>query len=93
MTWIGAFDTDKLVGFVHVVWDGGKHGFLLDTAIHPAYQRTGMGAVIVAAAAGQAAAAGCEWLHVDYGPPLAGFYEACGFGSTAAGLMRLTPAA
>ena len=28
-----------------------------------------------------------EWLHVDYEPQLAPFYEPCGFRPTAAGLM------
>jgi hypothetical protein len=30
-----------------------------------------------------------EWVHVDYEPSLARFYERCGFRSTAAGLLKL----
>ena len=25
VTWVGAFQGDDLVAFVHVVWDGGEH--------------------------------------------------------------------
>ena len=36
------------------------------------------------------AAAGCQWLHVDFEKRLRGFYlETCGFTSTTAGLIRL----
>jgi hypothetical protein len=39
---------------------------------------------------GAARAAGCEWLHVDFGEHLAAFYVgACGFRPTPAGLIRL----
>jgi GNAT superfamily N-acetyltransferase len=90
LTWAGAFAAEELVAFVHVVWDGGVHGFLLDTVVHPAYQRQGLGRAVVAAAVGQARLAGCEWLHVDYERHLEKFYrDACGFGPTAAGLIRL----
>jgi GNAT superfamily N-acetyltransferase len=90
LTWAGVFAGDELVAFVHVVWDGGVHGFLLDTIVHPAHQREGLGRAVVEAAVRQARSAGCEWLHVDYEPRLGEFYrEACGFGPTAAGLLRL----
>ena len=40
---------------------------------------------------GLLAAAGCEWLFVDFGPELAPFYfDACGFTHTEAGLIHLT---
>ncbi|MGF9754533.1 GNAT family N-acetyltransferase [Microvirga sp. 0TCS3.31] len=90
VTWVGAFLDGDLVAFVHVVWDGGVHGFLLDTVVHPSYQRRGLGVAIVAAAAAQARVAGCEWLHVDYEPHLEEFYRnGCGFQGTTAGLLRL----
>jgi ribosomal protein S18 acetylase RimI-like enzyme len=91
VTWTGAFVKDELVGFVHVVWDGGRHGFLLNTVVHPSHQRSGIGRAVVAAAAAEASAAGCEWLHVDFEPHLETFYrDACGFRGTSAGLRRLT---
>jgi GNAT superfamily N-acetyltransferase len=91
LTWIGAFDAGRLVGFVQVCWDGGAHAFLLDTAVDPAWQHRGIGADLVRAANTDAAAAGCEWLHVDFEPHLSEFYlRRCGFRATAAGLVRLT---
>jgi hypothetical protein len=36
LTWVGAFDDGRLIGFVQVCWDGGAHAFLLDTAVDPA---------------------------------------------------------
>ncbi len=89
-TWAGAFIGEELLAFVHVVWDGGIHGFLLDTVVRPDHQRRGLGKAVVAAAVEEARAVGCTWLHVDYEPHLETFYrDACGFGSTSAGLLRL----
>jgi ribosomal protein S18 acetylase RimI-like enzyme len=80
-----------LVGFVNVAWDGGDHAFLLDTKVRTDHQRLGIGTELVRLAASESRAAGCEWLHVDFGPELAPFYlDACGFRPTAAGLIRLT---
>jgi ribosomal protein S18 acetylase RimI-like enzyme len=91
LTWVGAVDAGTLVGFVQVCWDGGDHAFLLDTAVHPDRQRRGVGVALVRAAVAQVRAAGCEWLHVDFEPHLAGFYRAaCGFRPTEAGLLHLT---
>ncbi len=90
LTWVGAFDGAVLVGFVHAAWDGGTHVFLLDTVVHPAYQRRGVGRDLLRAAEAEARAAGCVWLHADYAPHLRAFYEdAGGFAPTAAGLRRL----
>jgi GNAT superfamily N-acetyltransferase len=91
LTWVGAFDGEMLVGFVQVCWDGGAHAFLLDTVVHPAYRRRGIGRGLVLAAAAEARTHGCAWLHVDYEPRLDAFYrDACGFAPTAAGLLSLT---
>ncbi|MFE6871416.1 GNAT family N-acetyltransferase [Kitasatospora sp. NPDC057692] len=79
-----------LLGFVNVLWDGGVHAFLLDTAVAPAAGRRGLGTRLVAAAADNARAAGCDWLHVDFEPRLRAFYlDACGLRPTDAGLLRL----
>jgi ribosomal protein S18 acetylase RimI-like enzyme len=91
LSWVGAFDAGRLVGFVQVCWDGGAHAFLLDTAVDPAAQRRGIGAGLVRAATADAAKAGCEWLHVDFEPHLTEFYlRSCGFRRTSAGLLRLS---
>lgn len=91
VTWVGAFEEDELRGFVHACWDGGAHAFLLDTVVEPSHQRRGIGRHLVRSLAQEVAAAGCDWLHVDYQPHLSPFYrDACGFGATDAGLLRLS---
>lgn len=90
LTWVGAFDAEQLVGFVQVCWDGGAHAFLLDTAVDPDRQHRGVGGRLVKAAADEARAAGCEWLHVDFEAHLEHFYlDSCGFRTTHAGVLRL----
>lgn len=89
LTWIGAFDGARLVGYVNVVGDGGAHAFVLDTTVAPEYRRSGTGTRLVTAAADAARRSGARWLHVDFEPHLAGFYRGCGFRPTEAGLLRL----
>lgn len=86
---VGAYEGVKLVGFVNVAWDGGIHAFILDTCVDPAHRRQGIALRLVERAAELARQRGAHWLHVDYEPHLEGFYRQCGFGPTAAGLMRL----
>jgi ribosomal protein S18 acetylase RimI-like enzyme len=89
LAYVCAHQQDRLIGFVNLAWDGGIHAFLLDTTVHPEFQRRGIGRELVLRAAGAARERGIEWLHVDYEPHLAGFYRSCGFQHTEAGLMRL----
>ena len=79
-----------MVGFVNVAWDGGVHAFLLDTVVARRCRSNGVGSALIAAAAAGSRAAGCEWLHVDFEEHLRTFYfDVCGFGATAAGLIAL----
>jgi GNAT superfamily N-acetyltransferase len=88
--WVCAWDGDELVGFVNVPWDGAIHAFIIDTLTAGRVRRRGVGTRLVAVAAREAAAAGCEWLHVDFDEHLRAFYwEACGFRPTDAGLIAL----
>jgi GNAT superfamily N-acetyltransferase len=87
---VGAYDGERLVGFVNVAWDGGVHAFLLDTTVHPEFQRQGIATTLVRRAAELARERGAQWLHVDYEPHLEGFYRGCGFRPTLAGLIALT---
>jgi GNAT superfamily N-acetyltransferase len=90
--WVCARDGDRLVGFVNVPWDGGIHAFIMDTMVAAGLRRHGVGTELVAVAARQARAAGCEWLHVDFDDHLRAFYfDACGFTPTNAGLIALEP--
>jgi ribosomal protein S18 acetylase RimI-like enzyme len=88
--WVCARAGQELAGFVNVVWDGGSHAFILDTMVASARRRLGVGTRLVAVAAEQARAAGCEWLHVDFTDDLTSFYlDGCGFSATPAGLIAL----
>jgi GNAT superfamily N-acetyltransferase len=50
----------------------------------------GIGAELLEVARREAAAAECDWLHVDFEEHLSSFYlDACGFTPTSAGLIRL----
>jgi GNAT superfamily N-acetyltransferase len=89
LAFVCAYDRERLVGYVNLAWNGGIHAFVLDTSVHPAYQRRGIGRALLQHAADVARARGMHWLHVDYESHLAGFYAACGFVPTPAGLLRL----
>jgi GNAT superfamily N-acetyltransferase len=89
--WVCARDDQGLAGFVNVPWDGAIHAFILDTLVTERVRRQGVGTRLVAIAAGEAKAAGCEWLHVDFEDHLRPFYfGTCGFTPTNAGLIDLT---
>lgn len=85
----GAYEGERLVGYVNLAWDGGVHAFLLDTMVHPQWRRRGIATRLVEAAAITAREQGVQWLHVDYEPQLQSFYEGCGFRPTLAGLIPL----
>jgi GNAT superfamily N-acetyltransferase len=86
---LGAYHEKRLVGFVNIAWDGGIHAFILDTCVHPDLRWQGIATALVTEAVRVARERGAEWLHVDFEPHLQGFYAACGFRPTAAGLVRL----
>jgi len=89
--WVCARASDELVGFVNVPWDGDVHAFIVDTMVASKAGRQGIGSRLIAIAATEAGAAGCEWLHVDFDDDhLRDFYFGrCGFKPTHAGLIAL----
>ena len=89
LVYICAYQDHRLIGFVNVAWDGGVHGFILDTTVHPEMQRRGIGRSLMSRAASVARDRDLEWLHVDFEPHLRGFYDLCGFRPTEAGLLHL----
>lgn len=86
---VGAYEGDRLTGFVNVAWDGGVHAFILDVCVLPDRRRQGVGKSLVEEAANLGRQRGAHWLHVDFEPHLEGFYAACGFAPTKAGLIDL----
>ena len=90
--WVTARDDVGLTGFVNVLADGGIHAWLQDVMVAERVRHQGVGQALVGEAGRGAAAAGAEWLHVDFEPELEDFYlRACGFSPTSAGLLRLSP--
>ncbi|WP_424781869.1 GNAT family N-acetyltransferase [Paraburkholderia sp.] len=82
--------SEKLIGFVNVAWDGGVHAFVFDTMTSVAFRRHGLATVLIKEAVDRAKQASCEWLHVDFAPHLRRFYfDVCGFRPTDAGLIPL----
>lgn len=90
LTWFGAFEDQRIVGFVNVAWDGGGHAFLLDLVVTPERRGRGTGRALVAGAVRRATEEGCTWLHADFAADLAPFLvDRCGLAPTVAGLLRL----
>ena len=92
LLWIGAFDDERLIGFVNVAWDGGVHAFLLDTAVELAYRRRGIGTRLVhEAVEAVRRRGGLDWLHVDSDDALMErFYLPAGFRPTPAGVVDVS---
>lgn len=88
LVYIAAFTREQLVGFVNVAWDGGIHGFILDTTVHPEFRRRGVALALLAEAARAAAESGIEWLHVDFEPEFEPLYRKAGYRATEAGLLE-----
>ena len=91
LLWVGAFDEDRLVGFVNLAWDGGVHAFMLDTAVAVTHRRRGIGTRLVREAIDAARAhGGIEWIHVDSDEVLMrDFYGPAGFTPTHAGTCNV----
>lgn len=88
--WVTASRAGRLIGFVHVAWDGHAHAVLLDTAVAPDARGAGVGEELVRRAVEGAAAAGCAWVHVDFEAALEPFYVTrCGFAPSAAAVRAL----
>lgn len=88
LLYVCAYFDERLVGFVNMAWDGGIHGFILDTTVHKDFQHQGIGVELVQIAVKAAGERGVEWVHVDFEPHLREFYAKCGFHPTEAGLLR-----
>lgn len=89
LAYIASFEQSQLIGFVNIAWDGGVHGFILDTTVHRDYQRQGIGQMLLDEARRVALKHNLEWLHVDFEPEYESFYRKAGYVPTAAGLLRL----
>lgn len=89
LTWVGAFDGDRLIGYANVAWDGGVHAFLLDPTVKEEFRGHGIGTRLVKEVlAAVAEYPTIQWVHVDSSDDLMKhFYVPAGFRPTAAGLV------
>ena len=69
----------RLVGYMSVLSDGVADAFLLDLAVHPEYQRSGIGTRIVQCAIRDMRQAGIRCVQVTFSDHLEPFYAQCGF--------------
>ncbi len=89
LAYFGGFSGATLISYLNVAWDGGLHGFILDTTVHPNYRRKQVALNMLIKATDVARIHGLEWLHVDYAPVYEALYQKAGFRSTAAGILQL----
>ncbi len=90
MGWTTARLDGRLVGFVNVVWDGLVHAWIQDVMVAATSRNRGIATAMIDRVRSEVAAAGCEWLHVDFDEELADLYiGSCGFERTSAGILRL----
>jgi GNAT superfamily N-acetyltransferase len=89
LVYVAAFSNERVVGFVNVAWDGGVHGFVLDTTVHPDFRRRGIALSLLHEVARAASEHNLEWLHTDFVPELAPLYQKAGYRHTEAGLLEL----
>ena len=88
--WVTARCGGELVGFCNVVSDGGRHAFLVDTAVRPDRQGTGIGRELVHRAIEECRASPARWLHVDFEIDLGPFSMTVGlFRRSTAGILEL----
>ena len=90
LAYFSGFDNQQLVAYLNLAWDGGRHGFLLDTTVHPSYRRQGIALEMIGQAKKAASKNGLEWLHVDFESKYEQLYLKAGFGCSSAGVLRLT---
>ena len=89
LAYVGAFEGDRLVGFVNVTWDGGAHAFITDAMVSPDHRHRGIGLELLRRAADAAREAGVRWIHADYEPHLDGFFAKAGFLPTRARVLHV----
>lgn len=88
--WVTARRDDALLGFCNVITDGGRHAFLLDTAVRPDHQGTGIGRSLILRGIAECRESPVEWLHVDFEMDLGPLYLTEGlFRPTTAGLLKI----
>lgn len=88
--WVTARDGLRLVGFVNVISDGQTHAWIQDVMVSSGARHLGIGTKLLEVVREASREADLLCLHVDFEEPLGKFYfQACGYQSTAAGIINL----
>lgn len=74
---VGAWDADQLIGFARIVSDYSFHAYIDDVMVHPAYQREGIGKLLMTQIL--TALSHIETITLFCKSDLIPFYEAHGF--------------
>ncbi|MEM7260052.1 MAG: GNAT family N-acetyltransferase [Pseudomonadota bacterium] len=89
LDYLGAFDNACLIGFVNLAWDGGCHGFIVDTTVHPDHRRQGIALLMLRELFTIARENNLQWLHADFESAYQRLYEKAGFRMSAAGVQKV----
>ena len=80
-------ESGRLVGYLSVISDGVADAFLVDLAVHPDFQRHGLGKRMVTCAVDDVRGEGIRCVQVTFSPELRPFYAACGFSIFGGGII------
>jgi len=89
-----ALINERIVGTItllvekKIIHRGGKAGHIEDVAVHPDFQRKGIGEKIMNYAEEQAIEANCYKIMLDCSEQVQGFYEKLGYKKTDAGMRK-----
>lgn len=75
----GAYHGERLVGLIRAVGDGCTVVFIQDVLVHPAYQRRGIGSMLVGTVKARFSLVRQMHLITDDIPETAAFYRSAGF--------------
>ena len=81
------FSDDRLVGYVDVISDGIDDAYIRDLAVHPDYQRRGIGSKLIAMVLERVRSDGIRMVNVVFEPELAKFHRRAGFTIMAGGII------
>jgi len=81
------FADDQLVGYVDTVSDGIEDAYIRDLAVHPGYQRQGIGSRLLAMVIERIKSDGIKMVNVVFEPGFVGLYEKAGYIIMAGGVI------
>jgi ribosomal protein S18 acetylase RimI-like enzyme len=83
----GCFAEDLLIGYVDTVSDGIEDAYIRDLAVHPRYQRQGIGSKLLSMVIERTKSDKIKMVNVVFEPRFAGLYKKAGFIIMAGGVI------